>query len=191
MLKLYYTPKTRALRPRWVLEELGVPHELVRVDLAARENRKPSYLVVHPLGSVPALDDDGTIVIESSAICAYLAEKFPEHGLTPPLGSKERGLFLQWIVFATTTLEPALVALSREDADELVRDRWKTCCGVVERALEGKPYLLGEQFTAADVVIGAVIWWARSAGRLDKDSKLAEYGARLRKRPAAMRALAD
>jgi glutathione S-transferase len=191
MLKLYYTPKTRALRPRWVLEELGVPHELVRVDLGARENRKPSYLAVHPLGSVPALDDEGTIVIESSAICAYLAEKFPEGGLTPAYGSKERGLLLQWIVYGTTTLEPALVALGREDADELARDRWRACCGVVERALEGRPFLLGEQFTVADVVIGSVIWWARSAGRLERDSKLAAYGARLRQRPAATRALAD
>lgn len=191
MLKLYYAPRTRALRPRWVLEELGVPYELVRIDLAARENRRPHYLAVHPLGSVPALDDGGMVVLESSAICAYLAEKFSDRGLTPAFGTKERGQLLQWIVYATTTLEPALVALSKPGADVLEADRWRDACAVIESALGEREFLVGDGFTVADVVIGAVIWWARSAGKIEKDSLLGRYGARLRQRPAAGRALAD
>ena len=191
LLKLHYAPRTRALRPRWVLEELGVPYQLMRLDLAARENRRPQYLAIHPLGNVPALEDGATIVLESSAICAYLAEKFPEKELTPPVGSKERGPLLQWIVYATTTLEPALTALSREGADVLENERWRQTCAVVEKALEGKEFLVGDRFSVADVVIGSVVWWARSVGRIEKGSVLDVYGARLRKRPAAMRALAD
>lgn len=191
MLKLYYAPRTRALRPRWVLEELGVPYEMVRIDLPARENRKPAYLAVHPLGSVPALDDDGMVVIESSAICAYLAERFPEKGLTPPLGSRERGKVLQWIVYGVATMEPCLVAMQKDPSNELEAARWTEILGAVERALGSGPHLGGEPFTVADVVIGSVLWWARSVGKLPKDRPLADYAARLRKRPAAMRALAD
>lgn len=191
MLKLYYAPRTRALRPRWVLEELGVPYELVRIDLSARQNRKPEYLAVHPLGSVPALDDDGTVIFESSAICTYLAERFPERGLTPPPGTRERGELLQWIVFGVATMEPCLVAMQKDPAGELEAARWKEMLGAVQRRLGAGPHLLGEPFTVADVVIGAVLWWARSAGKLDKDGPLAEYAARLRRRPAAVRALAD
>jgi len=191
MLTLYYAPRTRALRPRWVLEELGVPYELARIDLRARENRSPSYLAVHPLGSVPALDDDGTIVLESSAICAYLAERHPEKGLTPPPGSRERGKVLQWLVFAVATMEPCLVALQKDPASEVESARWVEILGMIERALAAGPHLLGEAFTVADVVVGAVLWWARSVGKLGDEGPVAAYAARLRKRPAAVRALAD
>ena len=191
MLRLYYSPRTRALRPRWVLEELGVPHELVRIDLRARQNRTPEYLAVHPLGSVSALDDAGTVVLESSAICAYLAERFPEKGLTPPAGSRERGKLLQWMVFAVATMEPCLVALQKDPASEVERARWAEILGMLEPALGEGPYLLGERFSVADVVIGAVLWWARSVGQLPEGGRVAAYAASLRKRPAALRALAD
>ena len=80
-MKLYYTPRTRSSRPRWMLEELEIPYELVRVDLSAGEHRKPEYLAINPYGAVPALVDGEVKLFESAAICAYLADKHPDRGL--------------------------------------------------------------------------------------------------------------
>ena len=90
-MKLYYAPHTRASRPRWLLEELGVPYELVRVDVAHQENRQAPYLLINPLGHVPALVDGDMTIIESAAICMYLADKFPEKKMAPAVGSPPRG----------------------------------------------------------------------------------------------------
>ena len=94
-MKLYYVPKTRASRPRWVLEELGVPYELVRLDPARAETRSAEHLERHPLGHVPVLEDRGQQIFESGAICLHLADLFPEKRLLPPPGSVERGLAYQ------------------------------------------------------------------------------------------------
>src|SRR5947207_15156799 len=105
MLKLFYVPQTRSFRPRWLLEELGVPYELVK--MTAAQTKTPEYLAVHPLGKVPALQDDGVTIFESAAIIAHLADKF---GLAPKAGTAQRGLYYQWIIFAMATLEPAVAA---------------------------------------------------------------------------------
>src|SRR4051794_3745039 len=113
MLKLYYVPRTRAVRARWMLEELGVPHELHRVDLANGEHRSPEYLArVHPLGHVPVLVDGETAIFESAAIIAYLADRFPEKQLAPAPGSPERGPYYQWMFYAVTELEPHVATYS-------------------------------------------------------------------------------
>ena len=103
-MKLYYAPKTSAFRCRWMLEELGAPHELVNVSLQRGEHKRPEYLKIHPLGSVPALVDGDNNFIESAAIVMHLADKDPEQRFAPAPGSPERGHYYQWILFAMTNL---------------------------------------------------------------------------------------
>jgi len=93
MLTLYYSPQSRAIRPRWLLEEIGVPYELKRLNLQAGEQKKPGYLKINPNGTVPALVDGDLALFESAAICQYLADKFPEKRLAPPVGTPERGRY--------------------------------------------------------------------------------------------------
>lgn len=200
-MKLYYVPKTRSSRPRWVLEELGVPYELVRLDPARGETRTPEHLARQPLGHVPVLDDGGHLIFESSAICLHLAERYPERRLLPPPGSVERGIVYQWLFYAMTELEPPLVALSAEsrkpegERDAAVagdaRARFRRAAAALEPILANRPYLLGQDFTVADVVVGAVLAWAKALRALEGIPATEAYLARLRERPAWRRATAD
>jgi glutathione S-transferase len=200
-MKLYYVPRTRATRPRWVLEELGVPYDLVRLDPAKAETRNAEHLGRHPLGHVPVLEDRGQFVFESGAICMHLADLFPEKRLLPPPGSVERGLAYQWVLYAMTEMEPPLVALSAEAkkpeaerspaAAAEARERFAKAVKVLEGVLQGRSFLLGEGFTVADVMVGATLAWARGLRLLDGAPGVEAYLGRLRERPAWKRALAD
>ncbi len=108
-MQLYFAPRTRASRPRWLLEELEVPYELVKLDLSKQESRTPAYVALHPFGEVPVLVDGDVTLFESSAICLYLADRFPEKRLAPSLGSPDRGPYLQWMLFAEVVLEPVVL----------------------------------------------------------------------------------
>ena len=103
-MKLYYAPQTRAVRPRWLLEEIGAPYTLVRLDMSKGEHKTPEYVKIHPHGAVPALVDGDVTMFESAAICAYLADKFPEKRLAPPVGSPARATYYQWIIYSMATL---------------------------------------------------------------------------------------
>jgi glutathione S-transferase len=200
-MKLYYVPKTRATRPRWVLEELGVPYDLVRLDRTRDETRSAEHLGRHPLGHVPVLEDRGQHIFESGAICLHLADLFPEKRLLPPPGSVERGLAYQWVLFAMTEMEPPLIALSAEakkpeaerDAAALVqaRDRFGKAADVLEVVLRGREFLLGDAFGVADVMVGGSLAWARGHRLLEGHPAVESYLTRLRERPAWQRALAD
>lgn len=201
-MKLYYSPRSRSARPRWMLEEIGAPYELVRLDLAKGEQKKPEYLKIHPHGAVPALSDDEVTLFESAAICAYLADKFPDKHLAPPLGNPARGYYYQWLIYSMATAEPAVLKVflntvmlpeakrSVAAADE-GRVQWAAVARVLESALEGKSFLLGEQFSAADVMIGSIAGWANSMKLLEGFPQLQKYVARLTSRPAFRRANAD
>jgi glutathione S-transferase len=194
MLKLFYIPNTRATRVRWMLEELKAPYELARIDwpTARSEQYKRD---VHPLGAVPALQDDGTVVIESAAIIAHLADRF---GLAPPPG--ERGAYYQWILYAMATLEPLVVAFS-DHSKKLPEDQripgiaaaarrsFANAASVVGTQLQSKEWLLGD-FSAADVVLGSVVVWA-AALRLTDAEPLLCYADRIRARPAWQNARKD
>ncbi len=193
---------TRAGRPRWLLEELEVPYELVRVDFAAKQNETSEYAKVHPLGAVPALEDDGVAIFESGAICAYLADKFPEKGLAPAVGTPERGPYYQWMFYAMATLEPPVMEIYRqavllaaeersEKALAAARESFADAAGVVERALAGKEFLLGDRFSAADIMIGSNLVWAKLLGQIDPYPTIQAYLKRLGVRPAGKRARAD
>jgi glutathione S-transferase len=201
-VKLYYVPKTRSTRPRWLLEELGIPYELVRVDVAARENRTAGYLALNPLGHVPTLVDGDTVIYESLAICLYLADRFPDKGLAPHASSPGRGAYLAWMVFAVVTVERVVeqafdhtVRLPEADrlprlADE-ARARFLDIATVLDGALAGRDYLVGDRFSAADLLMGSVLSWGRTIGLLAEQPRLDAYTQGLIARPAARRSRAD
>jgi len=197
-MKLYFVPKTRATRPRWLLEELGVPYELVRLDPRKGETRTPEQLKISPLGHVPALVDGDLKMIESAAICLYLADKFPEKHLAPPPQSPDRAAYYQWIVFAMVTLEPPLSAIAhynratpegQRDAALVAKHAkdFEQVAKPLEDYLRGREFVAGQSFTAADVVVGSVAAWAGALHLLDSFPTLKEYGHRMADRPAAKR----
>ena len=202
MLKLYHSPQSRSVRPRWLLEEIGAPYELIRVDLSKQEHKTPAYLRIHPHGAVPALIDGDLALIESAAICAYLADKFPAAHLAPSVGTAERGRYYQWMFYAMATLEPPVIQLfmhtirlpeaerSGAIADQ-ARATFAQVADVLAAALTGKPFLLGEQFSAADVLIGSTLVWSQFLGLLSNYPVLGEYVQRLSSRPAFERAQTD
>jgi len=207
MLRLYYAPQTRAIRPRWLLEELGAAYELVRLDLSAGEHKKPEYLKLNPNGTVPTLVDDDLILYESAAIVQYLADKYPDTQLAPAVGTDARGKYYQWIHYAMSALEPPAVTIflhttgtpmgrpQHERIPQLVpeaRAQLATAVKVVDDALAGKPFILGDAFSAADVMMGSMLGWCMLLGMIGDDAtNVQAYVARLGTRPAVARAQAD
>ena len=201
-MRLYYAPQTRAGRPRWLLEEIGLPYELVRLDLSKGEHKSPAYLKIHPHGAVPALVDGDLTMFESAAICAYVADKFPEQRLAPPVGTPARGLYYQWMHYSMATLEPPVLQVflhtmmlpedkrSAAAVDE-ARSRFAEVARVLEQALAGGPFILGAQCTAADVMLGSSLIWAKFMGLAGGCPEIAAYTGRLAERPAFQRSRAD
>ncbi len=162
MMKLYWAPRTRSLRALWVLEEAGAPYERVRLDLAAGEQKSPAFRAINPMAKVPALADGPLAVAESGAICAYVAEAVPQANLAPPVGDPSRGRYLQWLFFSPGCVEQAYLAkfgnieLRTESAGFGDFDR---VFDVLEAAVSTGPWLLGERFSAADVMIGSDLYF--------------------------------
>ena len=200
-MKLYYVPKTRASRPRWVLEEVGVPYDLVRLEPGPGGTRSSEHMARHPLGHVPVLEDRGQYIFESGAICLHLADLFPEKRLLPPLGTVDRGHAYQWVLFSMAEMEPPLIVLSAEakkpDAERSAavvseaRERFRKTALVLEAVLRDRKYLVGDAFGVADVMVGATLAWARAMRLVDALPSLEGYLSQLRERPAWQRALAN
>jgi len=202
MIKLYHSRQSRSVRPRWLLEEIGAPYELVTLDMQKGEHKTPAYMKVHPHGAVPALVDGDLQLFESAAICAYLADKFPEKRLAPPVGTPARGLYYQWMVYSIATLEPPVIDVFMQTAMlpeaerspavlAAARKKFGDVANVLEQALGTRPFLLGEQFTAVDVMIGSTLGWAQMLGLLEGKKTLQEYVQRLSERPASQKAQGD
>ncbi len=201
-VKLYYAYMTSSLRPRWLLEELGAPYELVRLSLADGDHKRPEYLEVHPHGHVPALVDEGVCVTESAAICMHIADRFQDRGLAPPPGTPARARYYEWIMFAMTSLSQAVLpAYHRaffgpeerraEAATEEERAALVTLLRPLEARLEQVEYITGEAFSAADIVLAGVLEWARVSGQLQGCAAATRYLEGMRQRPAFQRASAD
>ena len=193
MPRLYYMPRTRSSRVLWLLAEIGAPYELTKLEPAAR--RSGEHLARHPLGRVPALElDDGTVIFESAAICIQLADLHPDAGLIPPLGSPQRGLVYQWVLFAMTELEAPLfrwiAEAGEDDADSPSRERFAQAAAALELALEGHDWLVGDRFTVADVLCASVLGSADSRGLLGEWPRLVAYVERGEGRPAFIEAAA-
>ncbi|MFN8546111.1 MAG: glutathione S-transferase family protein [Candidatus Binatia bacterium] len=203
MITLYHAPQTRSVRPRWMLEELGVSYDVRRLNLAAGDQKKPDYLALNPNGTIPTLVDGDLVLWESAAICQYLADKAPDKRLAPPVGTPARGKYYQWIHYAMSALEPPAITIflhtmMRPEEKrvpllvEEARPALAAGMAVVERALAGRPHILGDEFTAADVMIASTLGWARMMGLVGADlPNVSDYLDRLMARPAAQRAFAD
>ena len=192
-LTLYHASPSRSSIVLWMLEEIGQPYEIKLVSLSDGENLKPDYLAINPMGKVPALLHGDTVITEVAAICTYLADEFPDAKLNVPVGSPRRGAYLKWLFFGPGCLEPAVVdrAAPRKDPPRramLGYGDFDMTMNVVAKAVEKGPYIMGEQFTAADVVIGANIRWGMIFKMLPERKEFVDYAARLSARPATRRA---
>ncbi len=196
-LVLYHNPMSRGRITHWMMHELGVPFRTVVLSFEKGEHKAPDYLAINPMGKVPAITHRGVVVTECAAICAYLADAFPEAGLAPPPGSPLRGAYYRWLFFGAGCVEPALIdtMLQRPPVEKkmaLGYGSYEDTIATLEQALRPGPYLLGEQFTAADLYIGAQLGWAMHFGApgLKDRPVLVDYVQRLDDRPAAKRAAA-
>lgn len=193
-LTLYHIAPSRSSIVHWMLEEVGAPYDLKVLDGKAVENREPAYLAINPMGKVPALRHGDVVITEAAAICAYLADAFPEARLAPPIGDPRRGPYLRWLFFGPSCIEPATIdrMLKRPSAPRgaLGWGDYDTVMKVVADAVRTGPYLVGEQFTAADVVIGSGLRWGMAAKAIEERPEFRAYLARLEPRPALQRAVA-
>lgn len=191
-LKLYFFPG-RSWLPRWLLEEMGEPYELIELDGEAEEHRKAAYLAVNPLGKVPALDVDGRVMTETAAICIYLADLRPEKKLAPAATDPDRGRYLTLMVHASAAAEPAVIdSLLERESDRLMVG-WNPLpdeLAFIEGHLGDGPYMFGEHFTAADVMMGGLLVWATGM-KVPMTPKLDAYVQRLMARPVLSRMFAE
>jgi glutathione S-transferase len=187
----YHDPQSRALIVHLMLEELGKPYRVQLVDLRKGEQRQAPYLAVNPMGKVPAIKHRGVVITEAAAICCYLADAFPDAKLNIPVGDPDRGLYLKWLFFGPGCLEPAVVdrMLKREAGSRgaLGYGDFDTVIDVVARAVAPGPYLLGDRFTAADVVIGSGLAWGMMIKVIPERPEIVAYTKRLQGRAAAQR----
>jgi glutathione S-transferase len=189
--RLYYMPRTRSSRVLWLLAEIGAPCDLTKI--APEDRRSAEHLAHHPLGRVPALElDDGTIMFESAAICLHLADLHPDAHVIPPLGSADRALAYQWVLFGMTELEAPLYrwlrAANEDSGDSPSRERFAQAAAALETALDGCDWLLGDRFSVADVICASVLGSAHSRGLLGAWPGLQAYVERGEARPAFIEA---
>jgi glutathione S-transferase len=192
-LTLYHASPSRSSIALWMLEEVGQPYDIHLLSLSKGDNLKPDYLAINPMGKVPALKHGDTVITEVAAICTYLADAFPEAKLNVPIGTPRRGVYLKWLFFGPGCIEPAVIDRAAPRKEEARRAMlgygdFDTTMNVVAKAVEKGPWLMGEQFTAADVVIGANIRFGTMFKMIPERPEFAAYSARIAARPAAQRA---
>ncbi|WP_407160662.1 glutathione S-transferase family protein [Bradyrhizobium sp. STM 3557] len=190
-ITLYYSPQTRAGGTRVLLEELGAPYDLHVLNMKAGEQRKPAYLAINPLGKVPAIGHRGQLVTEQVAVFIYLADLFPQAGLTPSLDDVRRGPYLRWIAYYGSCFEPALIDRSMKrdpaPATQSPYGDYDTMLGALQAQLAKGPYLFGDSMTAADVLWGVALNWTMMFGLVPKNDVFVGYTERITSRPAFKR----
>jgi len=157
-MKLYYSPKSRSFTALWLMEETAQPYERVLTDITTGAQKAPAYLAINPMGKVPGLQDGDTGLGEAAAICAYVAERYPEAKLAPPLGDPRRARYHYWLFFGPSCIEPAIIQIFTKIQVPSSTAGWGDATqvfDVLDQALQSGPWLLGEDFSAADVVIGS------------------------------------
>lgn len=190
MLTLFHAPRSRSTRFLWLLEELGAPYRIEKVDIfrsttgtGAPDPRNP-----HPHGQVPALVDEGVLITESAAIALYLTDKFPTAGLGPMISDPHRGPYLTWLAYYAGVLEPSVVNLWKQRQDEEDKRVYQALDERLRATLEKQPWLLGEQFSAADILFVSLLQFARQM--LPAHAVYDDWLARANARPALARAMA-
>jgi glutathione S-transferase len=188
----YSSPMSRGRIVHWMLEESGAPYRFETVSLEKGDHKKPAFLAVNPMGKVPAIVHRGTVITECAAICAYLADAFPLAKLAPPTDSPARGTYYRWLFFGAACVEPAVIdrMLGRpapERVSALGYGRYDDTLATLESAVSRGPYILGEQFSAADVYVGSQIGFGLMMKALDPRPVFVEYAKRIEQRPAYKR----
>lgn len=189
-LVFYTNPVSRGQIARWMLEEVGEPYDQVLLDYGTTM-KAPEYLAINPMGKVPAIVHGGHVVTEAAAICAYLADAFPEHGLAPPPG--ERADYYRWLFFAAGPVEQAVVnkslgvAVPDDKAMMAGYGNFEDAMDGLEAAVSGKQFVAGARFSAADVYVGSQVGWGLAFGSIEKRPAFEAYWAGLSQRPAYLR----
>ncbi|MFS1523777.1 glutathione S-transferase family protein [Microbulbifer sp. 2304DJ12-6] len=192
-LIFYTNPQSRGRIVRWMLEEVGVPYKTVVLAYDA-DMKAAHYLAINPMGKVPAITHNGNVVTEAAAICAYLADMFPEAELLPRT-AEQKANYYRWLFFAAGPLEAALsnkaVFRQKPEAEKermLGYGNYENTLNTLSLAVTANPFIAGERFTAADVYVGSHIGWGMQFGTLEKRDAFVDYFARLQQRPALKRA---
>lgn len=199
MITVYGVPQTRSARVTWLLEELGVDYTFHKLDFSKGEHRSPEYLAINPGGKVPVIDIDGVVMTESGAITTYLADCYPDRGLIPAAGSPQRATYERWSYFALCELEQPLWNISKHTfalpkekrVPELIPTaQWEfqIALQLLSDGLGDKPFILGDEFQAVDVLLGHTLFWATAVKQPLKHANVKDYVRRLQGREALRRA---
>ncbi|MFJ5369539.1 glutathione S-transferase family protein [Bosea sp. CER48] len=192
-LVLYTNPMSRGRIARWMMEEIGQPYRAEIVGFGA-PMKSADYKAINPMGKVPALVHRGTVVTECAAICAYMADAFPQAGLAPPVDSRLRGTYYRWLFFTAGPVEAAVsnkafgLEVPPDRARAIGYGTYADTMDTLEQAVSEGEHILGDRFSAADVYVGSQILWGLQFGTIEKRPAFEAYGARLSARPAAKRA---
>jgi glutathione S-transferase len=192
-LTFYTNPMSRGRIVRWMLEEVGQPYETVVLDYASTM-KAPAYLKINPMGKVPAITHGDAVVTECAAICAYLADAFPQAGLAPPPGDKARADYYRWMFYGAGPVEAmasnhAMGWVAPEEKRGMIGyGSREQVLDALEFAVTRNDYLAGAKFSAADVYTGAQIGWGMQFGTMEKRPAYEAYVGRIMSRPAAVRA---
>ncbi|MGA4637176.1 glutathione S-transferase family protein [Pseudomonas solani] len=193
-ITLFHCPHTRSSGILTLLEELGADYDLHLMNMHKGEQRQPAYLAINPMGKVPAIRHGETIVTEQVAVYLYLADLYADAGLTPSLESPQRGTFLRWMVFSGTCFEPAVVdhALQREPVEpsRSPYGDFATVLDTLANHLQGRTWVLGDDFSAADVLWGTALNWTMAYGLIPERPVFRDYVERFLARPAVQKARA-
>jgi glutathione S-transferase len=202
LLKVYHAPNTRSIRVLWLLEELGAPYEKQTVEFDPKYLLSPAHLAIHPLGKLPAIDDEGLVLNESGAIVQYILAKHAGSHLEPKLGTPTYGKYLQWLHFAEATFMPPMSQIiqhtfRKPEAERVpsvvvdAQEALKKVLTVLDGNLSGGKFICGEDFTAADIMLGYDLFLCKLIGvQFDNHDNIAGYYDKLATRPAFLKASA-
>jgi len=192
-MKLYYWPRTRAFTSLWMMEEVGEPYEIVRVDIRAADHPSAAYKQINPIGKLAGFQDGACAMGETAAILLYVADKFPNKRLAPAPTDPRRGRFLQWLMFPATTMEPVMVEKRAGTRPNTVQSGWgdyDRAMSALEAAMQPGPWLLGHEFTAADLYVASALHYGMLFGMIDRRAPFTAFTERATGRPAFQRASA-
>jgi len=192
MMQLYWSPRSRSFSAIWLMEETGLPYERVLTDITTGAQKAPEFLAINPMGKVPALKDGDAALGEAAAICGYVADRYPETKLAPAAADPRRARYLQWLLFSPSCIEPAMMQIFTKIEVPVSTAAWGSATqvfDVLDAALERGPWILGEQFSAADIMIGSGLNYAVRVFKMVPSRRSFDaYIARCVERPAFQRA---
>ncbi len=187
-VQLFHNPQSRAAMTHWLLEELGIEYELVRLEYGDGSMRTPEFLEVSPLGKIPAIRDGKITVSDTPAIAIYLADKYKTVDMAPGIADPRRGEYLRWLIFQSTAIDPAMLQAGMKFETKRQQAGWgdvETVLGALETRLErADPFLFGDWFTAADLLVGGMMGWATGFGLLEAGPATTRYIEATCSRPA-------